>query len=82
MTRPLLTLVLALVLPACAPVALHRDKAGAADLAGDTDGCASLARTRYPAGDPSMSNAVSLEMEQAMRRQTFVGKCLRDKGWR
>jgi hypothetical protein len=28
-----------------------------------------------------MSNAVSLEMEQAMRRQTFVSKCLHATGW-
>jgi hypothetical protein len=81
-TRLLLPLALAGLLAACAPAALHRDHAGAADLAGDTDACAALARAGYPAGDPSMSNAVSLEMEQAMRRQSFVGNCLRDKGWR
>jgi hypothetical protein len=69
------------LLAACAPPALHKEGGTAADLAEETGRCAALARTRLPAGDPSMSDAVSLEMEQAMRRQTFVGKCLQDKGW-
>ncbi|WP_283441021.1 hypothetical protein [Noviherbaspirillum suwonense] len=82
MNRLLSSLALAMLLAACAQAPLHRQDAGAAELAADTEGCAALARTRFPTGDPSMSDAVSLEMEQAMRRQTFVGKCLNGKGWR
>jgi hypothetical protein len=58
-----------------------KGNATAGDLASDMDRCASLARTRFPTGDPSISDAVSLEMEQAMRRQTFVSKCMHGKGW-
>jgi hypothetical protein len=81
MTRLLAPLALAALLAACTTASLHKENADAAELARDTKGCASLANTRYPTGDPSMSDAVSLEMEQAMRRQTFVGNCLREKGW-
>ena len=70
------------LLAACAPAALHKEGGTAAELLAETSRCAALARKRLPEGDPSMSDAVSLEMEQAMRRQTFVGKCLQDQGWR
>ena len=81
MTRMLAPLALAALLASCTATSLHKQNADATDLAGDTGVCASLASTRYPTGDPSMSDAVSLEMEQAMRRQTFIGNCLREKGW-
>jgi hypothetical protein len=81
MKRLLPPLVLAGLLAACAPTFLQKENANAEDLAGDMDRCASLARIRFPTGDPSMSDAVSLEMEQAMRRQTFVSKCMHEKGW-
>jgi hypothetical protein len=82
MKRIFTLLPLAALLAACAPAPLHKENATAAELHSDTDQCASMARARLPAGDPSMSDAVSLEMEQAMRRQAFVRDCLRDKGWR
>jgi hypothetical protein len=82
MKRLLLLLALAGLLAACAPTLLQKENATPADLAGDMERCASLARTRFPTGDPSMSDAISLEMEQAMRRQTFVRKCLHGTGWR
>jgi hypothetical protein len=81
MMRLLPPLALAGLLAACAPTLLQKENVTAADLAGDTERCASLARMRLPTGDPSMSDAVSLEMEQAMRRQTFVSKCLQATGW-
>lgn len=81
MKRLLPPLAVAVLLAACAPTLLQKENATAGDLAGDMDRCASLAKARFPTGDPSMSDAVSLEMEQAMRRQTFVGKCLHGKGW-
>jgi hypothetical protein len=77
-----LLLACAGLLAACASAAPHKEGGTAADLAEETGRCAALARTRLPTGDPSMSDAVSLEMEQEMRRQTFVGRCLQDKGWR
>jgi hypothetical protein len=77
----LILLPLAALLAACAQAALHKENATAAELGIDKNHCASMARERLPVGDPSMSDAVSLEMEQEMRRQAFVRDCLRDKGW-
>jgi hypothetical protein len=81
MKRLLLLLALAWLLAACAPTLLQKENATAADLAGDMERCASLARIRFPTGDPSMSDAVSLEMEQAMRRQRFISTCMHRTGW-
>jgi hypothetical protein len=81
--KNLLTLLpLAALLAACAPAPLHKQNATPTELSSDKDRCASTARARLPPGDPSMSDAVSLEMEQEMRRQSYVRDCLRDKGWR
>jgi hypothetical protein len=82
MKRLFTLLPLAALLAACAPTALHKENGSAAELASDKDRCATMARERLPAGDPSMSDAVSLEMEQEMRRRAFVRDCLREKGWR
>jgi hypothetical protein len=81
MKRLLLLLALTGLLAACTPTLLQKENATAADLDGDMKRCASLARTRFPTGDPSMSDAVSLEMEQAMRRQRFISQCLHGTGW-
>ena len=72
----------AILFAGCAPAELRKDGVNAAVQRGDTADCESLARTKFPPGDPSMSNANSIEIEQAMRVRAYITTCLRSKGWR
>ena len=69
------------LLTACAPAQLRKDGLNPAEQHSDTADCESMARTRFPPGDPSMSNANSIEIEQAMRVRAYIKTCLRSKGW-
>ena len=66
---------------ACTPAQLRKEGVNAAEQRKDTADCESMARTSFPPGDPSMSNANSIEIEQAMRVQAYMKSCLRSKGW-
>ena len=66
---------------ACAPAELRKEGVNAAEQRSDTADCESMARTSFPPGDPSMSNANSIELEQAMRMRAYIKTCLRSKGW-
>lgn len=66
---------------ACAPAEMRKDGVSAAEQRSDTADCESLARITFPPGDPSMSNANSIEIEQAMRMRAYIKTCLRSKGW-
>ena len=84
MMRRYLTLAsLAMVAVAgCTTAALNKAGASSADRQIDERACAEAASPLFPPGDPSMSNAVSIEMEQAMRKRAYLTDCMRDKGWR
>jgi hypothetical protein len=69
------------LIAACAPAELRKDGVNAAEQRSDIADCESLARTSFPPGDPSMSNANSIEIEQAMRARAYIKKCLQSKGW-
>ena len=66
----------------CAPAEPRKDGLTDAEQRSNIADCESLARTRFPPGDPSMSNANSIEMEQAMRMRAYITTCLQSKGWR
>ncbi|RYE71423.1 MAG: hypothetical protein EOO81_05970 [Oxalobacteraceae bacterium] len=66
---------------ACAQAQLRKEGMTAAEQRSDTADCESMARKSFPPGDPSMSNANSIEIEQAMRVQAYIKTCLRSKGW-
>jgi hypothetical protein len=78
------------MLAGCAAADLRKDgakegaKEGAtyADYQGDIRSCESMAVKNFPSGDPSMSNAVSIEVEQAMRRRQYTLACMESRGWR
>lgn len=69
------------LLTACALAEMRKDNVSAAEQRVDTADCERLARTAFPPGDPSMSNANSIEIEQAMRMRAYIKTCLRSKGW-
>lgn len=66
---------------ACTPAQLRKEGTNADEQRSDTADCESMARTSFPPGDPSMSNANSIEIEQAMRERAYIKTCLRSKGW-
>ena len=65
----------------CGAPDLRKDGVSAAEQRSDAADCESLAKTAFPPGDPSMSNANSIEIEQAMRMRGYIKTCLRSKGW-
>ena len=66
---------------ACAPAELRKYNVSTAEQRVDAADCEWLARTTFPPGDPSMSNANSIEIEQAMRVRAYIKTCLQSKGW-
>lgn len=76
-----MALAAASLFTACAPAELSKDGVNAAEQRSDAAECELLARTSFPPGDPSMSNANSIEIERAMRMRTYIQTCLRSKGW-
>ena len=84
MTRWCSTLALigAAAATGCATAELRKDGASAADRQADERACAGAASPLFPPGDPSMSNAVSIEMEQGMRKRAYLTDCMREQGWR
>jgi len=76
------TLALAGIVAGCASGDLRKDGATSAELQADMHACESMAINELPSGDPSMSDAVSIEAEQAMRRRDLAIACMRSKGWK
>ena len=77
-----LALLVAVAAAGCATAGLNKAGASSADRQIDDRACAEAASPLFPPGDPSMSNAISIEMEQAMRKRAYVTDCMRGKGWR
>jgi hypothetical protein len=69
-------------LAGCASVDLRKDGATPAAHHEELRQCRERAATEVPSGDPSMSDAVSIEAEQAMRRRGIILGCMRSKGWK
>ena len=78
----LMAVAVASMLSACAPAELRKDSGTSAEQHSEIAACELVARTRFPPGDPSMSNANSIEIEQSMRMHAYIRMCLQSNGWR